>query len=66
MASRKTTKQLQYKIYGGGVSQPWLHYADYSDTKSDSLDLNEDRKHLLSEEACQVRLVFVGQDGWIG
>ena len=65
MATRKTTKQLQYIVYGGGVNQPWKRYGEYSDTKRDTIELREDRKTLLAGNACQTRLVFVDDSNWI-
>lgn len=65
MATRKTTKQLQYIVYGGGVSQPWQRYGEYSETKRDTIELREDRKSLLAGNACQTRMVPVGSDDWI-
>lgn len=65
MTTRKATKQLQYIVYGGGVSQPWKRYGEYSDTKRDTVALKEDRKILLAGNTCQTRLVFVGDVNWI-
>jgi hypothetical protein len=65
MAKRKITKQLQYIVYGGGVSQPWKRYGEYNETKGDTLELREDRKTLLAGEACGVRMVPVGHEWWI-
>lgn len=65
MAQRKTTEQLQYMVYGGGVSQSWKLFGEYSDTKLDTRDLNEDRKYLLSGNAYTTRIVRVGGEGWL-
>lgn len=65
MATRKATKQLQYLTYGGGVSQPWKVWGEYSDTKSDTRDLNEDRRYLLSATAYQTRTVSVTSPEYI-
>lgn len=42
----KITGQIQYKEYGKGIDQPWKRWGEYSQSKKDQAEFNEDWNYL--------------------